>query len=64
MNVCRLSVVMVVSFVICAVTISGLELVFWVSMAIFSWSCIYVSRHKDSLLSELDKIFGSDEEFR
>ena len=64
MNVFRLSVVMVLSFVICAITISGLGIVFWVSMGIFSWSCIYASKHNDSLLSELDKIFGRDEEFR
>lgn len=64
MNVSRLSSIMVVSFVLCAVTVSGLWLLFWISLTVFSWSCLYIARHKDDLFAELDKLFGSDEEFR
>lgn len=64
MSVSRLSFVMVVSFVICAVTVSGLGVLFWLSLIIFSWSCLYTGRHKDTLSAELDKIFGKDEELR
>lgn len=64
MSVSRLSSIMVVSFVLCAVTVSGLGLLFWLSLIVFSWSCLYTGSHKDTLSTELDKIFGKDEEFR
>ncbi|MDO3390594.1 hypothetical protein Q3C19_08905 [Bacteroides sp. ET489] len=64
MNVKTISAVMVVSFIVCAVTVSGLGLLFWLSLTVFSWPCLYTGRHKDTLSAELDKIFGSDEELR
>lgn len=41
-----------------------LSALFWVSLIIFSFSCIYVSKHEKTLSAELDKIFGKDEELR
>lgn len=55
---------MAVSFIVCAITIHDLSALFWVSLIIFSFSCIYVSKHEKTLSAELDKIFGSDEELR
>lgn len=59
-----LSAIMAVSFIVCAITIYDLSALFWVSLIIFSFSCIYVSKHEKTLSAELDKIFGKDEELR
>lgn len=59
-----ISTIMVLSFIICAFTIVDLSTMFWVSLTIFSFSCIYASKHEKSLSSELDDLFGKDDELR
>lgn len=59
-----LSTVMVVSFIVCAVTIADLSILFWISLTIFSFSCLYASKHEKSLSAELDDLFGKDDELR
>lgn len=59
-----LSTVMAVSFIVCAVTIADLSILFWVSLTIFSFSCLYASKHEKSLSAELDDLFGKDDELR
>lgn len=59
-----LSTVMAVSFIVCAVTIADLSTLFWMSLTIFSFSCLYASKHEKSLSAELDDLFGKDDELR
>lgn len=59
-----LSTVMAVSFIVCAVTIADLSTLFWMSLIIFSFSCLYASKHEKSLSAELDDLFGKDDELR
>lgn len=59
-----LSTIMAVSFIVCAVTIADLSILFWMSLTIFSFSCLYASRHEKSLSAELDDLFGKDDELR
>jgi|GEM_PF-5981811 len=59
-----LSTVVAVSFIVCAVTIADLSTLFWVSLTIFSFSCLYASKHEKSLSAELDDLFGKDDELR
>lgn len=59
-----LSTIMAVSFIVCAVTIADLSILFWMSITIFSFSCLYASRHEKSLSAELDDLFGKDDELR
>lgn len=59
-----LSTVMAVSFIVCAVTIADLSILFWMSLTIFSFSCLYASKHEKSLSAELDDLFGKDDELR
>lgn len=59
-----LSTVMAVSFIVCAVTIADLSTLFWVSLTIFSFPCLYASKHEKSLSAELDDLFGKDDELR
>lgn len=59
-----LSTVMAVSFIVCAVTIADLSTLFWMSLTIFTFSCLYASKHEKSLSAELDDLFGKDDELR
>lgn len=59
-----LSTVMAVSFIVCAVTIADLSILFWMSLTIFSFSCLYASKHEKTLSAELDDLFGKDDELR
>ena len=59
-----LSTVMAVSFIVCAVTIADLSTLFWMSLTIFSFSCLYASKHEKTLSAELDDLFGKDDELR
>lgn len=59
-----LSTIMAVSFIVCAVTIADLSILFWISLTIFSFSCLYASKHEKSLSAELDDLFGKDDELR
>lgn len=59
-----LSTVMAVSFIACAVTIADLSILFWMSLTIFSFSCLYASKHEKTLSAELDDLFGKDDELR
>lgn len=59
-----LSTVMAVSFIVCAVTIADISILFWVSLTIFSFSCLYASKHEKTLSAELDDLFGKDDELR
>lgn len=59
-----LSTVMAVSFIVCAVTIADLSILFWMSLTIFSFSCLYASKHEKSLSAELYDLFGKDDELR
>lgn len=55
---------MAVSFIVCAVTIADLSILFWMFLTIFSFSCLYASKHEKSLSAELDDLFGKDDELR
>lgn len=55
---------MAASFIICAVTIADLSILFWMSLTIFSFSCLYASKNEKSLSAELDDLFGKDDELR
>ena len=55
---------MAVSFIACAVTIADLSILFWMSLTIFSFSCLYASKHEKTLSAELDDLFGKDDELR
>ena len=59
-----LSTIMAVSFIVCAVIIADLSILFWMSLTIFSFSCLYASKHEKSLAAELDDLFGKDDELR
>lgn len=59
-----LSTIMAVSFIVCAVTITDLSILFWISLTIFSFSCLYANKHEKSLSAELDDLFGKDDELR
>ena len=59
-----LSTVMAVSFIVCAITIYDLSILFWMSLTIFSFSCLYASKHEKTLSAELDDLFGKDDELR
>ena len=59
-----LSIVMVVSFILCAMTIAKLGIAFWLSLAVFAWTCLYAERHAKRLGRELDDMFGQDEELK
>lgn len=59
-----LSTIMAVSFIVCAITIADLSILFWMSLTIFSFSCLYASKHEKSLSAELDDLFGKDDELR
>lgn len=59
-----LSTIMAVSFIVCAVTIADLSILFWMSLTIFSFSCLYASKHEKSLSAELDDLFGKDDELK
>ena len=62
MRVKILSVVMMVSFIICTITFIKLNEVFWMALFIFSLSCLYTSRHEKTLNQELDDLFGKDDD--
>lgn len=55
---------MAVSFIVCAVTIADLSILFWISLTIFSFSCLYANKHEKPLSAELDDLFGKDDELR
>ena len=59
-----LSTIMAVSFIVCAVTIADLSILFWMSLTIFSFSCLCANKHEKSLSAELDDLFGKDDELR
>lgn len=59
-----LSTIMAVSFIVCAVTIADLSILFWISLTIFSFSCLYANKHEKPLSAELDDLFGKDDELR
>ncbi len=63
MKVKLIATVMVMSFVICAITVCSLGIVFWVSLAVLACTSVYVNRHAEELESGIDEIFGRDERF-
>lgn len=59
-----LACIMAVSFILCAVTLPSLGVEFWLSLAVFAWTCLYAEKHADRLSGELDEMFGKDEELK
>lgn len=53
---------MVVSFIVCVITFMGLNMAFWVSLSVFSFSCLYANRHEKVFNQELDDLFGKDDD--
>ena len=52
------------AFVMAALSVSQMGVVFWVSFAVFAASSVYVQRNQKRLLREVDKIFNEkDEDF-
>lgn len=57
-----LSTIMVVSFIVYVITFMELNMAFWVSLFVFSFSCLYANRHEKALNQELDDLFGKDDD--
>lgn len=45
-------------FVTCAITVSSLNAVFWVSFALFILVTFYMKRNERELLNQIDDIYG------
>ena len=58
MKVLPLSFIWCVSFIVMAVTCVSLNLIFWLSLVVFSATCLYMTRNSKRLEKELDEIFG------
>lgn len=63
MNVFTLSTLMVVSFVVCAVTFTSMGILFWTSLAVFAYTCCKSSKNHERYKSELDERYGRDQKF-
>lgn len=63
MNVFTLSTLMVVSFVVCAVTFTSMGILFWTSLAVFAYTCCEANKNYERYKSELDEHYGRDQKF-
>lgn len=60
MNVFTISAMMVISFIVCAVTVASLNVVFWISLAVFAFSAYQAEKNYKKYMSELDEFYGRD----
>lgn len=63
MKAIPLAAIQVISFIVAAATIVSMNVVFWVSFAVFAGTCVYIQKHKRRLMDEIDRRFGKDEIF-
>ncbi len=53
MRVTFLATVLVLSLLVCAMTVESLGVVFWCSLAALACTCLYISKHEKELDAEL-----------
>lgn len=62
MRIVTLSAVFGVSFIATVLAAYLMNWVFWMSLAVLAWTCLYINRHEKEIESELDEMFGRDDE--
>ena len=62
MKVIVLSTILGVSFIAACLSVMLMNWVFWMSLAVLAGTCLYINRHEKEIESELDEMFGRDEE--
>lgn len=63
MKVIVLSAIFGVSFIVCCLSVSLMNCVFWLSLCVLAVTAIYINRHEKELNAELDEMFGNDDTF-
>ncbi len=56
MRVIVLATILVLSLLICAITVESLGTVFWCSLTSLACTCLYISRHEKELEAEMKDI--------
>lgn len=59
-----LAALLCVSFALTVLTVWSMNVVFWISMAVFAAVSGYISRHQKELEAELDELFGRSDRMR
>lgn len=59
-----LAALLCVSFALAVLTVWSMNVVFWISMAVFAAVSGYISRHQKELEAELDELFGRSDRMR
>lgn len=62
MRIVTLSAVFGVSFIATVLAAYLINWVFWMSLAVLAGTCLYINRHEKEIESELDEMFGRDDE--
>lgn len=62
MRIVTLSAVFGVSFIATVLAAYLMNWVFWMSLAVLAGTCLYINRHEKEIESELDEMFGRDDE--
>lgn len=62
MRIVTLSAVFGVSFIATVLSAYLMNWVFWMSLAVLAGTCLYINRHEKEIESELDEMFGRDDE--
>lgn len=62
MRIVTLSAVFGVSFIATVLAAYLMNWVFWMSLAVLAGTCLYINRHEKEIESELDEMFGLDDE--
>lgn len=62
MRIVTLSAVFGVSFIATVLVAYLMNWVFWMSLAVLAGTCLYINRHEKEIESELDEMFGRDDE--
>lgn len=63
MRIVTLSAVFGVSFIATVLSAYLMNWVFWMSLAALAGTCLYINRHEKEIESELDEMFGRDDEW-
>lgn len=62
MRIVTLSAVFGVSFIATVLAAYLMNWVFGMSLAVLAGTCLYINRHEKEIESELDEMFGRDDE--
>lgn len=49
-----------ISFIVAAISISSMEILFWVSFLVFAMLSVYIQRWQEKIIRDIDDIFGDD----